>query len=97
MKEYFQMMDGFRSLVSIGFALAHLGRLTSFSWDLLKKVVAFFAKTSNKIIQKLLSFLPLDLLSAKLSSVKTPQTVGGKFYLLARVLGVICKYSVTKC
>lgn len=92
MREYFQMMDGFKSLVSIGFALAHLGRLTSYSWDLLKKVVSFLAKTSAKIFQKLLSFLPLDFISAKLSSVKTPQTVGGKIYLIVRVLGMLCNF-----
>ena len=97
MREYFQMMDGFKSLVSIGFALAHLGRFTSFSWDLLKQLVGFLAKTSTKIIYKLLSLLPIDFLSQKLSSMKTPQTVGGKIYLAFRVLGVLCNSALTKC
>lgn len=50
MGEYFKMLGGLRSMLEIGFAMVALGRFTTKSWELLKKVIGFLAHTSTKLV-----------------------------------------------
>lgn len=46
-------MGGLRSMVEIGFSMVALCNFASRSWELLKKIVQFLAKTSLKLYKKL--------------------------------------------
>jgi hypothetical protein len=52
-EEYFKMMGGLRSMVELGFSMVALCNFGSKSWELLKKIVVFLARSSKKMFCKL--------------------------------------------